>query len=115
MGDRSEVGTRILPALFGTAQPATSRGPMNLLHVSTATSWRGGEQQIAYLLEELGKKNISQIVCCPVHSPLHRFCETLPVPVLPFESRGFAGIPLARTLRDAAIQKNISVIHAHDS
>jgi len=88
---------------------------MNLLHVSTATSWRGGEQQIAYLLGELGKKNCSQTVCCPANSPLHEFCKTLPVTVMPFGSRGFAGISLARLLRNITRQKSISVIHAHDS
>jgi len=27
-----------------------------ILHISTPKSWRGGEQQVAYLYEELNKK-----------------------------------------------------------
>jgi len=88
---------------------------MNILHVSTATSWRGGEQQIAYLLGELNKINIPQTVCCPAHSPLHQFCEAGSIDVHPYKSRGFSGIKLAKILRDLCLQKNSSILHAHDS
>jgi L-malate glycosyltransferase len=88
---------------------------MNVLHLSTATSWRGGEQQIAYLAGELKANNIQQTVCCPANSPLHLFCETLPVAVRLFEGRGFAGLGLARIVSEECRQGKISVIHAHDS
>jgi len=88
---------------------------MNILHLSTATSWRGGEQQIAYLAGELNANNFQQTVCCPAHSPLHRFCESLPVTVRPFEGRGLAGLGLARIIHKECRQRKISVIHAHDS
>lgn len=39
-----------------------------ILHVSGAKSWRGGEQQIAYLIEELG--SLEHHLLCPEGAPL---------------------------------------------
>ncbi|MFK7807781.1 MAG: hypothetical protein AB8F74_08300, partial [Saprospiraceae bacterium] len=60
---------------------------MKILHVSSAKSWRGGEQQIAYLLEELNSKGISQQVFCPVNVPLAGFCEKNNITYTSYEKR----------------------------
>ena len=37
---------------------------MQILHTSIPRSWRGGEQQLAYLLEELRELGVSQQLVC---------------------------------------------------
>ncbi len=79
---------------------------MKILHLSSAKSWRGGEQQIAYLVEALQEKDIPQIIYCPSHSALEKYCfkvgenyngemdfNVLGIPSEPF---GFSGKPKSR-------------------
>ena len=42
----------------------------NVLHISTPKSWRGGEQQVAYLYEELEQKGITQYILCRKNSAM---------------------------------------------
>lgn len=88
---------------------------MNVLHISTPMSWRGGEQQLAYLIEELSKKNISQLVVCSAGSEMEKYCQnnkinftSQPKPI---------SISLFSAKRISAICKKfgIDLIHAHDS
>ena len=88
---------------------------MKILHVSTARSWRGGEQQIAYLVSELKEKSVCQVVCCVINSPLHKFCEANQVVVYSFPGRGVLDLKLARLIRNVCINESISIVHAHDS
>jgi len=46
---------------------------MKLLHFSTEKHWRGGEQQIAYLIEELSKKGIDNFLLCRKNSEMERY------------------------------------------
>ena len=43
---------------------------MNILHVSSAKSWRGGEQQLVYLMKGLQELRITNHLLCPSNSPL---------------------------------------------
>lgn len=43
---------------------------ISILHISSAVTWRGGEQQIAYLLQN---KNIENILLCVENSALHQY------------------------------------------
>ncbi|NNF35888.1 MAG: glycosyltransferase family 4 protein [Saprospiraceae bacterium] len=43
---------------------------MNILHVSSATSWRGGEQQLVNLMKGLDEIHITSHLLCPENSPL---------------------------------------------
>jgi glycosyltransferase involved in cell wall biosynthesis len=88
---------------------------MKILHASTATSWRGGEQQIAYLLAELSRLQAEQVVCCPVGSPLNERLSSFRVDAAPFTSRGILDLKLAKHLATVCHQRKVSIIHAHDS
>ncbi|MFZ6008907.1 MAG: hypothetical protein ACOYXT_01060, partial [Bacteroidota bacterium] len=48
---------------------------VNVIHLNSERTWRGGEQQLAYLLEELSKHNVSNIVCCRHGSALEKYCQ----------------------------------------
>ena len=47
---------------------------MKVLHLSSEKTWRGGEQQIAYLIEELDKQGIENFVACRKKSAFEKHC-----------------------------------------
>jgi glycosyltransferase involved in cell wall biosynthesis len=97
----------------GTAPP--KRKAMTILHVSSAKSWRGGEQQIAYLLEELAKRGISQEVFCPANTPLADFCKKHNIMHTTYRKRFSVNPLVARQLAKLSSQQNCDLVHLHDS
>jgi len=88
---------------------------MTIIHISSAKTWRGGEQQIAYLLVELAERKIQQIMLCPVNSPLHLFCEKQSIPVKTFAKRSGVDLGLAWQLTRLCRRSVRPIIHVHDS
>jgi glycosyltransferase involved in cell wall biosynthesis len=88
---------------------------VTILHVSTPTTWRGGEQQAAYLTIALKVSGIIQIVLCPDQSALSAKMKAAAIPVESFSSRGLLYIKLARHIAKLCKEKQIDIIHCHDS
>lgn len=88
---------------------------MTIIHISSAKTWRGGEQQIAYLLVELAERKIQQIMVCPENSPLHLFCEKHSIQFSTFEKRSGVDLGLARILVRLCNHADRPIIHVHDS
>ncbi len=88
---------------------------MTVLHVSTAKSWRGGEQQLAYLTTALNEFGVDQVVLCPVESPLSERMLDASIKVTTFKSRGVLDFNLARTIKTLCTSKSFDIIHCHDS
>ena len=88
---------------------------MTIIHISTAITWRGGEQQIAYLIDGLAKKNIAQLVVCPTGSPLHKFCVSKSITVVPFKKQTAFGFKLALKIKQRCNDHDCPIVHAHDS
>lgn len=88
---------------------------MNILHISTAQPWRGGEQQVAYLASELNRRTIGQLVMCPVDSALHLWCKANTISVKTYRKglfyRWIQAFRLSRLCR-MTVQP---VVHVHDS
>ncbi len=49
--------------------------PIKIIHLSSEGSWRGGEQQIAYLIEELKRNGIESVAIAKRNSSFAKFCE----------------------------------------
>jgi hypothetical protein len=60
---------------------------MKILHLSTELSWRGGEQQIIYLHEELLRLKIQSIVACREGSVVAEYCTVNKIPHVVFNLR----------------------------
>jgi glycosyltransferase involved in cell wall biosynthesis len=88
---------------------------MTIIHVSSASSWRGGEQQIAYLLLELAKQNMLQMVFCPKGSPLHTFCEKNNIDVNAYRKRSGIDLWTAYQITKFCRRADSPIIHTHDS
>jgi len=88
---------------------------VNILHVSTPTTWRGGEQQAAYLAIALKMSGINQLVLCPAESVLSAKMKEAHIPVSTYSSRGLLNLKLARRITTLCGENKFDIIHCHDS
>src|ERR1035437_9556717 len=88
---------------------------MNVLHVSTPLSWRGGEQQLAYLLEELPSGEVRQMVICPADSAMENYCIRKSVQYFSFRKKNLSDLFLAKQIVAVCREQNIDLVHLHDS
>lgn len=87
---------------------------LKIIHVSTPVSWRGGEQQLAYLAQALeGKHN--QLIMCPKGSELEAFCHKHRLNCHTFAARGLFNLAAARLLKTLCRLQSADIVHCHDS
>ena len=88
---------------------------MNILHISTPSSWRGGEQQLAYLALELNDKLEEQLFLCTQGGAMEAFCFENELVAFP-GSQGLLSLPTnAALLKRICRNYAIDIIHTHDS
>jgi len=94
---------------------ASEMSTKKVLHISTARSWRGGEQQISYLCEELKKLGWEQHIACIADAPLHRWAVDNEIPVLALKKRTSLDLIFSRKLKSYSKEHQIKLWHAHDA
>lgn len=88
---------------------------LKILHISSEKSWRGGEQQIAYLIEETTKEGHECAVVCRSDSAFEKYCETKGITQV---SRSFNGVNVFTTavfLRFYAKKHKFALVHVHSA
>jgi len=89
---------------------------MKIIHLSSAITWRGGEQQLAYLYEELNSKNIEQIVLCPENSELYKkFKKKGFEKLIGYKKISSLNIAFALKLKKICRENKVDLIHVHDA
>jgi glycosyltransferase involved in cell wall biosynthesis len=78
-------------------------------------TWRGGEQQLAYLLEGLQKKALYQTVYCYKGSEIEKYCLTNNISVHTFHRSSAFNPLLLRDFTQLCQRLKIEIIHAHDA
>lgn len=85
---------------------------MRILHLDTGTTWRGGQQQICWLMEGLREHGDEQRLVAPARSPLGA----------KMQEKGFAvtllrgaGVSLGNLLALRRVAHEFDIVHAHDS
>jgi L-malate glycosyltransferase len=89
---------------------------IRIIHVSAAASWRGGEQQLAYLLKAMKNQNVDQEVLCVKNSPLAEYCKKEKIKTTVFSKKSSVNLSASLTL--ARLYKSRSqncLVHCHDS
>jgi glycosyltransferase involved in cell wall biosynthesis len=87
----------------------------NILHLSTAVSWRGGERQISFLMEQNQNEDYRQFLYCPVGSALGRLARSQSWNYRTYlKSSPFNPISAWR-LTTFCRNKQIKLIHVHDA
>ncbi len=88
---------------------------MRVLHISSPKTWRGGEQQLMYLVEELNKVGVWQIVMCPFSSLVHKYCLKNRINHVTFFKSFSANPMVAFRVSHICKRENLDLIHVHDS
>lgn len=86
-----------------------------IIHVSTALSWRGGEQQIAYLWRGLANRGVVQHLMARKGGALAAFAKAEGWSLTEFDYRGAVSLATAWKLHRLARKLNALIVHAHDS
>lgn len=88
---------------------------MKVLHISSEITWRGGEQQIAYLVVELNRLGVENTVVCREGSVFEEFCLKNGINhfTLPFKSS--YEIKSAKRIKNYCIKNKIDLLHMHSS
>jgi glycosyltransferase involved in cell wall biosynthesis len=88
---------------------------MRVVHLSAEKSWRGGEQQLAYLITELNHLGCKQLVVCKTNSAFENYCKSNDISYvsLPFKTQ----FDIYSSIKIKSIAKNFKaeIIHAHSS
>lgn len=98
---------------------------MRVLHIDTGSGWRGGQQQVLWLMEALRARGCEQLLLAPADSPLcarvrskelskelkeRKERKNLPVAELTLPAMSLANLQAVRKHR-----AEFDVVHAHDS
>ena len=85
---------------------------MRVLHIDTGKGWRGGQQQVLWLLDGCRERGMVQMLLTPAGSPLADRARAAEIEAIEISSHPLAMENL-RTLRRLATQ--FDLVHAHDA
>ncbi len=88
---------------------------MKVLHLSSERTWRGGEQQIAYLLEELTNRHVENVVLARKESAFEKYCQEKNIPVYGLSFRNAIDIGTAKAIKTVCSQHGIDIVHMHSA
>ena len=88
---------------------------MRILHLSSEASWRGGEQQIAYLVSQLADLGIDPLVACKPASEFEAYCAKMAWKNFPLGMKNSIDFSSAIKLKRLCQKLSIDLIHAHSS
>jgi len=88
---------------------------MRILHLSTPTSWRGGEQQVAYLMQQLEHKELEQFILCAKGGAMETYCQQNNIRYFSKKKGSSFNLFFARYIKSLCTQLSIDLLHIHDS
>lgn len=84
---------------------------LTVLHIDIEKGWRGGQQQVAYLISHLERLGVSSVLACLPDEPLRRHAEQAGWETQPVSGLLGGCWPLARLVR----ARRIAIVHAHSA
>jgi len=88
---------------------------IKVLHLCTATSWRGGEQQLAYLLTQIDAQTVQAFVLCKKGSAFEAFCVTHQIAHLALKFSSSYNLFVAKKIARITKKMCIDFVHVHGS
>lgn len=90
-------------------------GSMRILQLSSEMAWRGGEQQIAYLIEGLQQNGHEVLVVCRKGSAFETYCRQQQLPYRSLSFRNSMDVTAAVALKKICRTWKPDLMHAHSS
>jgi glycosyltransferase involved in cell wall biosynthesis len=87
---------------------------MRVLHLNTERTWRGGEQQVLYLMEGLRARSVEQLLVAQEGGVMAARAAEKGLPVKPLRMRGEVDV-LAVLALHAIMKDGFTIVHAHTS
>ncbi len=81
---------------------------MKILHVNTEKGWRGGEQQLLYLVKGLEREGVRCTVACRRNGELFKRCSDEGIDTVPL-----SGNQLLDTVKVGTVAGDFDIVHAH--
>lgn len=91
------------------------KSDLRILHVSGAKAWGGNEQQLMYLIDELPRFDVYQVLFCFNDTPLQKEATAHPVKIRSIERVKPFSAAYRSALRQIIEEEDIDVIHLHTS
>ncbi|MBD0726150.1 hypothetical protein B6A10_13300 [Flavobacterium sp. L1I52] len=88
---------------------------MNILHFNLQKNWRGGEQQLAYLMEYAQKKQYPQTLVCVKGGHLESWAIKEKIPFLSIGTGFWQKIIATFKIKKYIEQQKIDLLHCHES
>ncbi|HEY9488377.1 MAG TPA: glycosyltransferase family 4 protein [Chryseosolibacter sp.] len=88
---------------------------MRVLHMSSEKGWRGGEQQLGYLLQDLANKDVKSILAIRRGSALEHFCRERRIPYYTLKFSSSIDLLSAFEINKICRNEKIDLIHLHSS
>jgi glycosyltransferase involved in cell wall biosynthesis len=88
---------------------------MRVLHLSSERTWRGGEQQMAYLIEESEKLGVHNFVAARKGSAFEGYCLDKNIPLISLGFKNEFHIPTSLGIKSYCEKNKIDIIHMHSS
>ncbi len=82
-----------------------------VLHIDSARTWRGGQQQVLYLAQRLG--DYESIIACPPQSPLAKRAKAIGLKVFLVRMHGEWDLWAAYRLGKIIKENSVKIVHAH--
>jgi L-malate glycosyltransferase len=92
---------------------AGSGGLVKTLHIDTGREWRGGQQQVLYLLDGLRERGVETVLATQPGSPLYKRAKQHTHRTVELNMRGEFDYFCARHLAKIAEEEKCTVVHAH--
>jgi len=93
----------------------TDKKNINVLHIDSERTWRGGQQQAAYLLETMHEKGYETALVCRPGSEFESYCLKKKLPHYSIRMRGevdfFCGFQIARICKNHGYE----ILHLHSA
>lgn len=84
-----------------------------VLHVDTERTWRGGQQQVAYLAEGLHRRGVPTAVACPPRSSLARHCSRAGIQCVPVPMCGELDVIAGARIAQICRRRRFGIVHLH--
>ncbi len=88
---------------------------MKVLHINLQKGWRGGEQQLGYLMLELQKRSVKQVLVCRKDSELEKFAKENNINYFGKKKGLVPFFQSLKKLKEIVLEEQINIIHCHES
>lgn len=88
---------------------------MKILHLSSEKSWRGGEQQIAYLIHELNGQGVEHVIACRSGSAFEAYCRKAGWNYYSLPFKGSMDISTILGIKKISKREKADLIHIHSA